>query len=55
MPRRAKMTMKRKRSNKSDAIDWIELSRDATRLERERQYLCAIIVPAIPSGLVTSI
>lgn len=36
------MTMKRKRSNKSDAIDWIELSSDATKLERERQYLCSL-------------
>ena len=33
------MTMKRKRSNKREAIDWIELSSDATRLDSERQYL----------------
>lgn len=39
MPRSAKITMKRKRSNNSDAIDWIELSNDATKLESDRQYL----------------
>ena len=39
IPRRAKMTIKRKRSSSREAMDWMELRRDATRLERERQYL----------------
>ena len=39
IPRRAKMTMKRKRSRSREAMDWIELRREATRLERDRQYL----------------
>ena len=33
------MTIKRKRSRRREAMDWIELRREATRLERERQYL----------------
>lgn len=41
------MTMKRKRSNKRDAIDWIELSSDATKLESERQYLRHLISDAV--------
>ena len=39
MPSRAKMTMKRKSRRSKEAIDWIELSSDATRLDKERQYL----------------
>ena len=39
MPSREKITMKRNSSNNREAIDWIELSRDATKLDRERQYL----------------
>lgn len=31
--------MKRKSSSKSDAMDWIEFSNDATKLDSDRQYL----------------
>ena len=33
------MTIKRNRSSKREAMDWMELRREATRFERERQYL----------------
>lgn len=39
IPNRAKMTINKKRSNNKEAMDWIELSSDATRFDRERQYL----------------
>jgi hypothetical protein len=39
IPRRAKITMKRNSSNSSDAMDWMELSSEATRLDKDRQYL----------------
>ena len=39
IPSRAKMTIKRKRSSNREAMDWIELRSEATRLERDRQYL----------------
>lgn len=39
IPRRAKITINKKRSNKSEAIDCIELSSDATKFERDLQYL----------------
>lgn len=39
MPSNANMTIKRKSSNSREAIDCIEFKRDATRLDRERQYL----------------
>jgi hypothetical protein len=31
--------MKRNSSNSSDAMDWMELSNEATRLDNDRQYL----------------
>lgn len=39
MPSSAKMTMNKNSSSNSEAIDWIELSNDATRFESDRQYL----------------
>lgn len=39
MPRRANITMKRKSRSNSDAIDWIEFNRDATRFDSDLQYL----------------
>jgi len=39
IPSRAKITMKRNNSNSSDAMDWMELSSEATRLDKDRQYL----------------
>jgi len=39
MPSRAKMTMNRKSRRRRDAIDWMELRSDATKLESDRQYL----------------
>jgi hypothetical protein len=39
MPSRAKMTMKRKSSNSREAMERMELSRDATRLLSDVQYL----------------
>lgn len=39
MPRRAKMTMKRKSSSSREAMERMELSRDATRLLSDVQYL----------------
>lgn len=33
------MTMKRKRRTNKEKIDWIELRSEATRFDRERQYL----------------
>lgn len=39
MPSNANMTIKRKSSNSKEAIDCIEFKREATRLDRERQYL----------------
>lgn len=39
MPSRAKMTMKRNKSRSSDAIDCIELSKEATRFDKDLQYL----------------
>lgn len=37
------MTMKRKRRSRRDAMDWIELSRDATRFDKDFQYLSRVI------------
>lgn len=39
MPNSAKITMKRNNSNKSEAIDCIEFNSDATRFDKDRQYL----------------
>jgi len=39
IPSSAKMTMNKKSNSNRDAIDWMELSKEATRLERDRQYL----------------
>lgn len=39
MPRSAKIIMKRKRRSSREAMDWMELRSDATRLESDRQYL----------------
>lgn len=39
IPRRAKMTMKRKRSRSREAMDFTELSKDATKLFSDVQYL----------------
>lgn len=39
MPSNANMTIKRKSSNSKEAIDCIEFKREATRLDRDRQYL----------------
>lgn len=39
MPRRAKMIRKRKRRSRSEAMDFMEFSRDATRLDRAVQWL----------------
>lgn len=39
IPRREKITMKRKRRRSREAIDWMEFNSDATKLERDRQYL----------------
>lgn len=39
IPSRAKITMKRNNSNSSDAMDWMELSSEATRLDKDLQYL----------------
>ena len=39
MPSSAKMRMKRKRRNKRERMDRIELSSDITKLRRDDQYL----------------
>lgn len=39
MPSNANITINRKSSNNSEAIDCIEFKREATRFDRERQYL----------------
>ena len=39
MPSRAKMMRKRKRRSSREAMDFIEFSRDATRLDRAVQWL----------------
>lgn len=39
MPSREKMMIKRKRRSSKDAMDFIELSRDATKLLRDAQCL----------------
>jgi len=39
MPSNEKMTMNKNKSNKRDAMDWIEFNNDATKLESECQYL----------------
>lgn len=39
IPRRAKIRMKRKSSNSNEIMDFMELSKDTTRLRREDQYL----------------
>ena len=39
MPNRAKMRMNKKRSNKSEIIDFIELNKEMTRFLKEDQYL----------------
>lgn len=39
MPRRAKITMKRKSKSNKDAIDCIEFNREATRFDSDFQYL----------------
>lgn len=39
MPSREKMMMKRKSSNSKEAMDFMELSRDATRLLSDCQWL----------------
>ena len=39
MPSREKMMMKRKSSSSSEAMDFMEFSRDATRLDRAAQCL----------------
>lgn len=33
------MTMNKNSSSKRDAIDWMELRREATRFDSDRQYL----------------
>lgn len=39
MPRRAKITMKRKSRSNSEAIDCIEFSKEATKFDSDLQYL----------------
>lgn len=39
MPSRAKMMRKRKRSSSREAMDFMEFSREATRLDRAVQWL----------------
>lgn len=39
MPSSEKITMNKKRSSKSEKIDWIEFKSDATRFESDCQYL----------------
>lgn len=39
MPSNANITINRKSSNNSEAIDCIEFNREATRFDSERQYL----------------
>lgn len=39
MPSKEKMMIKRKRRSSKDAMDFMELSRDATRLLRDAQCL----------------
>ena len=39
IPRRAKIRMKRKRSNRRDMMDFMELRRETTKFRREDQYL----------------
>ena len=39
IPSRAKMRMKRKRRSRREMMDFIELSKDITKLRREDQYL----------------
>lgn len=39
MPSNAKIIMKRKRRSSREAMDWMELRSDATRLDSDRQYL----------------
>ncbi|CAL4062822.1 unnamed protein product, partial [Meganyctiphanes norvegica] len=42
MPRRAKIIIKRNKSNKRDAMDWMELSNDATRFDNDRHYFVTL-------------
>lgn len=39
MPRRAKMTIKRKSNSSKDAIDCIEFNKEATKFDNDLQYL----------------
>ena len=39
MPKRAKIRMKRKRRRSKEMMDFMELSRETTRLRNEDQYL----------------
>ena len=39
MPKRAKIRMKRKRSSSNEMMDFMELSRETTKLRRDDQYL----------------
>ncbi len=39
IPNSAKISVKRKRSNSNEMMDFMELSRDTTRLRSEDQYL----------------
>lgn len=39
MPRRANITIKRKSNSNKDAIDWMEFNNDATKLDKDLQYL----------------
>lgn len=43
IPKSAKITMKRNSSNNSEAIDCMEFSSDATKFDKDRQYLKANI------------
>lgn len=42
MPRRAKITMKRKSRSNSEAIDCIEFNKEATKFDSDLQYLQAV-------------
>lgn len=39
MPKRANITMKRKSKSNREAIDWIEFNKEATRFDKDLQYL----------------
>lgn len=43
MPNNANITINRKSSKSSEAIDCIEFKREATRFDRERQYLKKLV------------